>query len=808
MELQKSFRRSLRRQEWSRACGVRHNLSFSSRSRGVFQAARTGPSFVAAQTSDGASLRLGALPLELRAAPTMSEKNVLTYGKEWEEKLDAIVTILIGEEGKYQAIKSFVRYFLLTYFKDIIERGSHRVPKTGPVFLVCAPHANQFIDPAIVVSTCPRKVGYLTAKVSLENVAAVKVLGKAMQAIPVPRPQDYASKGIGLVYTTDEGGKVQTLKGIGTQFMQQVHPRDQIVFPSKEQLDVLEVKSDTELVVKGELTAPVLATLALSAQAAEEVKSGTVPDSVTAPPAPPAPKPQTKQSTLNKLAYRLFGIGAASRQPKAPSPPQAAGYGSTFRVIPHLDQNAVYSAVHERLGNGGAVGIFPEGGSHDQPELLPLKAGVIVMALGAMVQQPDLDVKLVPVGLHYFNRDRFRSRVAVEYGAPVSIPPEYVEMYKQGGEAKRKAIGELLERTFAALKSVTVNAPDYDTLKVVQTARRLLRPINRQLTEHENLELTRRLMTSYLKYKDNEEHKAMMDRLLAFHHKLETYNIRDHQLVDFSIGVGGFETVRILITRVAQLLTMLVVALPGSFLLLPPMFLIRRYAQEKARKAKAASTVKLTGQDVISTNKIIFGSIVVPVYFFAVTCAFTSALVFFFGWPWITFLFFPVFYGGTFFVAWMTIRLSEIGSELRNSLWPLFMSLLNPSVTDDLRKERAALQHDLNEMVEKFAPSIIENYGENRILDPSEMDYNEYVSRSLANRKKPNKAFTEWERDRKRTPTAVSVNASDADMFAAGSALDFSAAADEVHLLDARSDDDDDIEEAEDANWRQFLSTI
>jgi glycerol-3-phosphate O-acyltransferase/dihydroxyacetone phosphate acyltransferase len=189
----------------------------------------------------------------------------------------------------------------------------------------------------------------------------------------------------------------------------------------------------------------------------------------------------------------------------------------------------------------------------------------------------------------------------VEYGKPVNIPSEYVEMYKQGGEAKRKAIGDLLDRTAAALKSVTVNAPDYDTLKVVQTARRLLRPTNRQLSEHENLELTRRLMTSYLTYKDHPVHKAMMARLLQFHNKLETYNVRDHQLIDFSLGVGGIQTLRVLIFRSLELFTMLMFSIPGSFLLLPPMILIRRYANEKARKAKAASTVKLTGQDVIST---------------------------------------------------------------------------------------------------------------------------------------------------------------------------------------------------------------
>lgn len=93
----------------------------------------------------------------------------------------------------------------------------------------------------------------------------------------------------------------------------------------------------------------------------------------------------------------------------------------------------------------------------------------------------------------------------------------------------------------------------------------------------------------------------MMARLLAFHQKLETYNVRDHQLVDLTLGIDSFATLRVLIVRIVELLTMLVLALPGSVLLLPPMFLIRRYALEKAKKAKAASTVKLTGQDVIST---------------------------------------------------------------------------------------------------------------------------------------------------------------------------------------------------------------
>ena len=47
--------------------------------------------------------------------------------------------------------------------------------------------------------------------------------------------------------------------------------------------------------------------------------------------------------------------------------------GTKYKVAPKIDQTKVYDAVFQRLNDGGCVGIFPEGGSHDRTELLPLK---------------------------------------------------------------------------------------------------------------------------------------------------------------------------------------------------------------------------------------------------------------------------------------------------------------------------------------------------------------------------------------------------------------------------------------------------
>lgn len=76
---------------------------------------------------------------------------------------------------------------------------------------------------------------------------------------------------------------------------------------------------------------------------------------------------------------------------------------ANFKVIPKVDQSEMFNSVWEALKNDDCVGIFPEGGSHDQIGLLPLKAGICIMALGAM-QKFGKMVYLQPVCMNYFKR--------------------------------------------------------------------------------------------------------------------------------------------------------------------------------------------------------------------------------------------------------------------------------------------------------------------------------------------------------------------------------------------------------------------
>lgn len=99
-----------------------------------------------------------------------------------------------------------------------------------------------------------------------------------------------------------------------------------------------------------------------------------------------------------------------------------------------------------------------------RPQPLTTTAGVAIMALGALEKDPDCGVKIVPCGMNYFHAHKFRSRAVVEFGTPVEIPKEVVEMYKRG--ERREAIAWVLDTVYQALVTVTVTSPDYDTLMV------------------------------------------------------------------------------------------------------------------------------------------------------------------------------------------------------------------------------------------------------------------------------------------------------------------------------------------------------
>lgn len=316
------------------------------------------------------------------------------------------------------------------------------------------------------------------------------------------RPQDLAENGIGRIHLLNPKSDPLKITGIDTKFTQQLSAMDSIILPRNSgKLQIVQVVSDTEIIIKSEV------------------------------------KERRALDHLMKSA------------------------GTAYKCLPHIDQDEVYEKVYSELNNGRCITIFPEGGSHDRAEMLPFKAGVTIMALGAMAKYPGLDVKIVPCGLNYFHAHRFRSRAVIEFGNPITISPDMVEQFKNGGQDKRDACSTLLDTIFYALKSVTVNAANEQTLMVIQAARRLYKPAHRKLHIAQVVDLNRRFVIGYNLYKDDPRVIEMKEKVLAYNQLLKYHGLRDHQVPE--INLRGWRTFFLLNYRVGVLIVWGLLSFPG-----------------------------------------------------------------------------------------------------------------------------------------------------------------------------------------------------------------------------------------------------
>jgi 1-acyl-sn-glycerol-3-phosphate acyltransferase len=84
--------------------------------------------------------------------------------------------------------------------------------------------------------------------------------------------------------------------------------------------------------------------------------------------------------------------------------------------------SAMFEACHALLARGGTIGIFPEGVSLEERRVQSLKTGTARIGLESESSHAwDLGVRIVPVGLNFESRRRFRSRVLVRFGAPIEV---------------------------------------------------------------------------------------------------------------------------------------------------------------------------------------------------------------------------------------------------------------------------------------------------------------------------------------------------------------------------------------------------
>jgi len=324
--------------------------------------------------------------------------------------------------------------------------------------------------------------------------------------------------------------------------------------------------------------------------------------------------------------------------------------GRPYKVLPRGDFGAVYQEVVSALEDGACIGIFPEGGSHDNTDLLSLKPGAALMAMGC-----ELPVPIVPVGLTYSHGHLFRSaKVTVHAGPPIFASPSEKVAHAQGGDTAQAATSALLTRIERSMRDVIVPAASYDELQTIHLARRLwLGPDRQNLLPSVKQDLDRRFAFGIkCLYGLNErgaveaegeggqshgggagagagagkrsggggggggvedarrevELSELKQRLRAYDRELRRLGLRDSQVPTLQRA-----PVSATLFTLGHMLFMLSIAsLPSAILNAPVGLAAVLWSKWRQRKALASSCVKLSAYDVLLSEKMKIAIVGVP----------------------------------------------------------------------------------------------------------------------------------------------------------------------------------------------------
>lgn len=525
----------------------------------------------------------------------------------------------------------------------------------------------------------------------------------AIGAIPVGRALDKVKPAEGKIFLPDQDNDPTLLQGVGTDFKNgQFEIGGLIVLPKVKgqspSTEIAEIISSTELRLK---------------------------------------KPFKTPEALEALTSN--GPESGKNTPGGSHGPKVESRGCKFSVAPFVDQTKVYNAVFEELDAGGCIGIFPEGGSHDRPDLLPLKAGVAIMALGALANNPDCGLTIIPIGMNYFHAHKFRSRAVIEFGHPIEVHPDQVAAYKAGD--RRNAVGSLLETVFQGLVAVTQSSPDYDTLMLVQAARRLYNPTGKKLPLPLVVELNRRLVKGYTQYKDDPRVVKLKKDVIDYNRQLRALGIRDHQVEWGNAAKRPWWLILgTLLYRLGELLVLGIGTLPGLTMFWPVFVTTKIISVKKSKEALAASTVKLQGRDVITTWKLLVAMAFAPALYAYYTIIVTIWLVYnrrdghyTHKVPWWlkaqtyvpnfvpTWLFSILFLILCISITFAALRIGEIGMDVVKSLPPLFTALdpRSSSRLVRLRATRQRLSAEVTDVINTLGPEVFPDFDANRIVADS-----------------------------------------------------------------------------------------
>ncbi|EDM80141.1 acyltransferase domain protein [Plesiocystis pacifica SIR-1] len=339
------------------------------------------------------------------------------------------------------------------------------------------------------------------------------------------------------------------------------------------------------------------------------------------------------------------------------------------------------------LASGKALALFPEGISHSEPLLAPLKTGAARIALSASAggAQP---VQIVPVGLNYADKKTFRSDATLVYGAPLTTP---VVALDERSRPPKEAAQELTDQIADALGEVIVQSRTHEAVELARATARVLSAAARDGGEgwaegaRASLDLEQRLIDGYeqLQAKAPRRLEVVVRRVRAFEAQLDALGMG----VDHPAAIGRRRALRWTIVRGLSLALLVVPGVLGILTHWLPYRAVDFIAHRLAPKQAATDDF----EDVLATLKLTGGLLFFPLTWVAL--AVVAGLLHRWSSAGAALLVLPL-------LGFAALRFVELTEDAAARAWAAWQLLRHRDLGETIAAERAAIRDEVYALAE------------------------------------------------------------------------------------------------------------
>lgn len=123
--------------------------------------------------------------------------------------------------------------------------------------------------------------------------------------------------------------------------------------------------------------------------------------------------------------------------------------------------NEIFNKCYSLLGKKRSLLIFPEGTHDIKRWVRPLSKGFTRITFGALENNLQLELKIVPVGLNYTKADEFAETVSIYYGKPIHVNPYWNKNdMNNSTTALKKAVSD-------GMKELTTHIEDQENYDII-----------------------------------------------------------------------------------------------------------------------------------------------------------------------------------------------------------------------------------------------------------------------------------------------------------------------------------------------------